>query len=354
MTIRLGELALLVQGRLVSDSDSSAAEMVIHDAATLRDVQAGEVTLADQPRMAAQLAGSPAAAAVVTKDFPVGETPLIVVENVRTAFAKIVAKFRPEQPSYPADISPSATIARSAQLGDGVAVRASVTIDEGVSIGARTVLHPGVVVMEGAVIGEDCVIFPNVVVYHHVVIGNQVTLHSGCVVGAYGFGYATVGGQHRLSAQLGNVVIEDRVEVGACSTIDRGTYGPTVIGEGTKIDNQVMVAHNCRLGKHNILCSQVGIAGSTSTGDYVVMGGQVGVRDHVHIGTGARIGAQSGVVTDVAEGQSLYGSPAIPERRQLTLVSMTSRLPEMRKELKRLAKLIDSLAENDATSRDAA
>jgi len=152
-------------------------------------------------------------------------------------------------------------------------------------------------------------------------------------------------------------VIEDRVEVGAGSTIDRGTYGATVLGEGTKIDNLVMVAHNCRIGKHNILCSQVGVAGSTSTGDFVVMGGQVGVRDHVHIGTGARIGAQSGVVADVGEGQRLYGSPAIPERRQLTLISMTSRLPEIRRELKRVAKIIDGIVDSPKSSeasRDAA
>lgn len=353
MTTRLGELAQLVEGQLVGDSVNPIAETAIHDAATLRDVQAGEITLADNPRMAGELASGQAAAAVVGADFPVGETPLIVVENVRSAFAKIVAHFRPAKPNYPVAISPTANIAATAQLAVDVTVRDGVTIEDGVTIGARTVIHPGVVIMQGTVIGEDCVLFPNVVIYHDARIGNQVVLHANVVIGADGFGYHPVAGRHELSVQLGSVIIEDHVDIGACSTVDRGTYGPTVIGEGTKIDNQVMVAHNCRLGKHNILCSQVGIAGSTSTGDYVIMGGQAGVRDHVHIGANTRIGAQSGVVSDVGEGDALYGSPAIPERRQLTLLSMTSRLPEMRKELKRLAKIVDSLESNE-TSRDAA
>ena len=138
--------------------------------------------------------------------------------------------------------------------------------------------------MAGSQIGPDVTIFPNAVLYENTVVGPRCVIHAGAVLGAYGFGYYCVDGRHQLSAQLGNVVLGADVEIGAGTTIDRGTYGPTIIGEGTKIDNQVMVAHNCRIGRHNMLCSQVGIAGSTTTGDYVVMAGQVGVRDHVHIG----------------------------------------------------------------------
>ena len=158
------------------------------------------------------------------------------------------------------------------------------TIGDDVTIGAGSTIHSGVHIMAGSRIGEDVTIFPNAVLYENTVVGARCLIHAGAVLGAYGFGYEQVDGRHQLSAQLGNVELGADVEVGAGTTIDRGTYGPTVIGEGTKIDDQVMVAHNCRIGRHNMLCSQVGIAGSTTTGDYVVMAGQVGVRDHVNIG----------------------------------------------------------------------
>lgn len=136
--------------------------------------------------------------------------------------------------------------------------------------------------MAGCVIGKDTTLFPNVVLYEDTHVGDRVILHAGAVIGAYGFGYREIDGQHTLASQLGNVVIEDDVEIGACATIDRGTYGATTIGAGTKIDNLVQIAHNCRLGQHNLICSQVGIAGSTTTGDRVVMAGQVGVRSCPH------------------------------------------------------------------------
>jgi UDP-3-O-[3-hydroxymyristoyl] glucosamine N-acyltransferase len=164
------------------------------------------------------------------------------------------------------------------------------------------------------------------------------------VLGAHGFGYKLVEGRHVLSSQLGFVELGPDVEVGAGSTIDRGTYGATVIGEGTKIDNLVMIAHNCRIGRHNLICSQVGVAGSTTTGDYVVMAGQVGVRDHVHIGTGAVLGAKAGVSGDVRDGVRMLGTPAVPEREQKLLFAAISKLPEMRKQLRELTRQVDALA----------
>jgi UDP-3-O-[3-hydroxymyristoyl] glucosamine N-acyltransferase len=152
-----------------------------------------------------------------------------------------------------------------------------------------------------------------------------------------------VHGQHQLSAQLGNVKIGSDAEVGANTTIDRGTYGPTLIGDGTKIDNQVQIAHNCRIGKHNLICSQVGIAGSTTTGDYVVMAGQVGVRDHVHIGDRAVLGAMAGVSNDVPAGSVMIGIPATPEREQKLKQAALSKLPEMRKQLKQLGQCVQKM-----------
>ena len=184
-------------------------------------------------------------------------------------------------------VSPLAVVSPTARLAEDVDVHPLATIGDDVTIGAGTTIHSGVHIMAGSQIGEDVTIFPNAVLYENTVVGPRCLIHAGAVLGAYGFGYELVDGRHRLSAQLGNVVLGADVEIGAGTTIDRGTYGPTVIGEGTKIDDLVMVAHNCRIGRHNMLCSQVGIAGSTTTGDYVVMAGQVGVRDHVHIGDGA-------------------------------------------------------------------
>ena len=197
--------------------------------------------------------------------------------------------------------------------------------------------------MAGSQIGQDVTIFPNAVLYENTIVGPRCVIHANAVLGAYGFGYGFADGRHVLSAQLGNVVLEADVEIGAGSTIDRGTYGPTTIGEGTKIDDLVMVAHNCRIGRHNMLCSQVGIAGSTTTGDYVVMAGQVGVRDHVHIGNRAVLGAMAGVTNDVPEGARMIGIPATPERDQKIKQAAFSKLPEMRRQLKKLQRLAAQL-----------
>ena len=179
--------------------------------------------------------------------------------------------------------------------------------------------------------------------YENTVVGDRTIIHSAAVLGAYGFGYELIDGRHRLTAQLGNVVVGADVEIGAGTTIDRGTYGPTLIGEGTKIDDQVMIAHNCRLGRHNMLCSQVGVAGSASTGDYVVLAGQVGVRDHVHIGSKTVVGAKGGIVNDVPENSRYIGIPATPEREQKLRLAAVSKLPEMRHQVKALQQTVDKL-----------
>jgi UDP-3-O-[3-hydroxymyristoyl] glucosamine N-acyltransferase len=197
--------------------------------------------------------------------------------------------------------------------------------------------------MAGCKLGVGVVIFPGAVLYEDTLVGDRAIIHAGAVIGCYGFGYKLVEGKHVLSAQLGHVEIGCDVEVGANTTIDRGTYGPTFIGEGTKIDNQVQIAHNCRIGRHNMLCSQVGIAGSTSTGDYVVMAGQVGVRDHVHVGDRAILGAMAGVTNDVPAGATMIGIPATPEREQKLKQAALSKLPEMRKQLKELQHAVDRL-----------
>jgi UDP-3-O-[3-hydroxymyristoyl] glucosamine N-acyltransferase len=206
--------------------------------------------------------------------------------------------------------------------------------------------------MAGCRIGKNVTIFPGAVLYENTVVGDRSIIHAAAVLGAYGFGYEMVDGRHKLSAQLGNVVVGEDVEIGAGTTIDRGTYGPTVIGDGTKIDDQVMVAHNVRLGRHNLLCSQVGIAGSSTTGDYVVLAGQAGIRDHVHIGTGAVIGAMGGVVNNVPDKARYIGIPATPERDQKLRQAVFTKLPEMRQQLKALQQTVDKLVAQLGTAEE--
>jgi UDP-3-O-[3-hydroxymyristoyl] glucosamine N-acyltransferase len=177
-----------------------------------------------------------------------------------------------------------------------------------------------------------------VVLYDDCVLGNRVIIHANAVIGADGFGYRVVDGRHIKVPQLGWVEIEDDVEIGACSTIDRGTFGATRVRTGTKIDNLVMIGHNCQIGRHNVLCSQVGIAGSTSTGDYVVMAGQVGVADHLTIGDQVTIGAKSGVPGNIPAKSQVLGTPATPHKEQVRMMKTLEKLPQIRKDLQRIKK----------------
>jgi UDP-3-O-[3-hydroxymyristoyl] glucosamine N-acyltransferase len=197
--------------------------------------------------------------------------------------------------------------------------------------------------MAGCKIGEQVTIYPNAVLYEETRVGPRCIIHGCAVLGADGFGYRLVEGRHQLQAQLGYVEIGADVDIGAGTTIDRGAYGATRVGEGTKIDDQVMIGHNCQIGRHNLICAQVGIAGSTTSGDYVVMAGQVGVRDHVHIGSKAIIGAKSGVSNDVPEGTSMLGAPAVPEREKKLEFAAMAKLPEMRREFKALQRAVAEL-----------
>lgn len=331
MGIRLADLASRVQGRVIGDG-----ELIVAGAATLRDVRSGEITLVDHQERVRELVESPAAAVVATQVFEGIACPVLVVDDLHAAFAQIVASFRPPRKAVRSGVSPRACISPTARLGRDVDVHAGASIGDEVELEEGVTIHAGVQIMTGCKIGRGTTVFPNAVLYEDTVVGPRCLIHAGAVLGAHGFGYKFEQGHYELSPQLGHVELGADVEVGANSTIDRGTYGPTRIGEGTKIDNQVMIAHNCQLGRHNMICSQVGIAGSTTTGDYVVMAGQVGVRDHVHIGTGAVLGAMSGITNDVGDGIRMLGVPATSEREQKLRLAALSKLPEMRRHLKQL------------------
>ena len=348
MSITLGELAVLVGGRLTGDGGPS-----LTGAATLETASATDVTLVDKAERLHLLAKSRAGAAIVPEGIGPLDRPSIEVADVHAAFTATILHFHPPRQRARTGVSPQAAVDASARVAADAEIHAFATVGPDVEIGPGSTIHSGVHLMAGTRVGAGTEIFPNAVLYENTRVGSRCIIHAGAVLGAYGFGYKPTADGYRISAQLGWVEIADDVEIGAGTTIDRGTYGPTVIGAGTKLDNLVMIAHNCRLGRHNMICSQVGVAGSTTTGDWVVMAGQVGVRDHVHIGDKAVLGARSGVSNDVEPGKTVLGEPAIDLRdRKLQLATM-SKLPEMRKDLKNLVNRVTTLEQKDATSRAA-
>jgi len=235
-------------------------------------------------------------------------------------------------------IDPRAIIHPTVQLGRDVEIGAGACIGEGTVVGDRCRIHPGVVVGRFCKLGDDVILYPNVVIYDGCTLGNRVIVHANSVIGADGFGYRQQDGRHLKVPHLGSVVIEDDVEIGACTTIDRGTFQATRIGAGTKIDNLVQIAHNCRIGRHNLLVGQVGLAGSVTTGDYVVLAGQVAVRDHCNLGDGVIVGARAGVIQDVPSGQRVLGEPAMPELEYKRLVLLFQKLPELKQQIEEIRK----------------
>ncbi len=358
MAVTLGELAELCGGVLQSPADLEVLHTQIVGAATLHDALQGQITFIDKPERLPQLAASPAAAAIVPAGVVHDSKPTIAVENVHQAFLAVMLHFYPRRAPRRIGISPAAHVHPSAKLACNVDVYPGATIGERSEIGAGCTIHAGAHVGDDCRLGANVTLHAGAVLYPGTVVGDHCNIHSGVVIGADGFGYETVHGRHRISAQLGHVEIGSHVDIGAGATIDRGTYGPTRIGEGTKIDDQVMIAHNCQIGRHNLICSQVGIAGSTRTGDYVVIAGQVGVRDHVEIGDGALITAMAGITNDVPAGAQMMGIPATPVREQRIKQAALSKLPEMRKQLKELAQQVETLqaqiAGNQKTDKAAA
>ena len=343
MATSLAELGELVHGKVVGDHG-----VVITGAATLSDAGVGQITFIDQAEKISRLKGSTAAAAIVPQGVEPGDVPAIQVDDVHAAFTSVVMHFRPRREAHRIGIHPMAFVSPSARIGRDVEIHPGAMIGDNAQIGDRVTIHSGARISADCRLDADVTIYPNAVLYEDTRVGARSVIHAGAVIGCHGFGYRLVNERHQLSAQLGNVEIGQDVEIGANTTIDRGTYGPTVIGDGTKIDNQVMIAHNCRIGKHNLICSQVGIAGSTSTGDYVVMAGQVGVRDHVHIGTGAVLSAMAGITQDVPDGGRMMGIPATAERDQKVKQAAFSKLPEMRRQLKQLEKVVNELLHGSA------
>jgi UDP-3-O-[3-hydroxymyristoyl] glucosamine N-acyltransferase len=328
-TIR--QLAELVRGQVFGDG-----ELTVHAARPLDTAGPGEISFVESASYQHLLSTTRASAVVVPKELTVTDRTVIRVADPLTAFVEIARLLHGRPEALTAGVHERAHVHPSARLGEGVSVGPFACVGEGCEIGPRCCLHAHVVVGRDCKIGADSEIFAGVVLYDGTVLGQRVTVHANSVLGADGFGYRFQEGRHVKVPQLGHVELGDDVEIGSCTTIDRGTFQATRVGAGSKIDNLVQVGHNCQIGRHNLFVSQMGIAGSSSTGDYVVIAGQAGVVDHVHIGQGAVIGAQSGVNKDVPAGLRVLGAPARPEREQKRILILLEKLSAMRRDLQRI------------------
>jgi UDP-3-O-[3-hydroxymyristoyl] glucosamine N-acyltransferase len=346
-TTSLAALADLVGGCVSGDPST-----VICGAGSLDDAGPGQITFLAHAKFKSRLADCQAAAFIVPPSFQENlQKPLLLVENPYLAFAKIL-RFFTECSSIEEGIQPGAHVHPQAIIGENVTISPGCVICSGAKIGSRSFLHPNVVIGADAVIGTDCLLHAHVTVREKCVLGNRVILQPGAVIGADGFGFAPDGQGYCKIPQVGHVVIEDDVEVGACSCVDRGTLGVTRVGRGSKIDNLVQIGHNVQIGPDTVVVSQVGIAGSTTIGKHCVFGGQSGVAGHVRIGDNVTLAARGGITCDVDDNQVLAGLPAIPHREWLKSATASTHLPEMRRELNRLRQQIDELKHKLAEDKD--
>lgn len=311
----------------------------------LADAAEFELSFVNNRKAAAMAERSRAGCLLVPLSFPNSERRTIVrVVDPRVAAALVIRVLHPPQ-SIRSGVHPSASIALSAKLAPDCAVGANAVIGEFAQIGAGSVIGAGCVIQDDVIIGERCLLHANVTIYAGVRIGNCVALHSGCVIGADGFGFAFNGEYYEKFPQIGSVLIEEDVEIGANSCIDRAAFGVTRIGRGTKIDNMVHIAHNCDIGKHVVIAAQTGFSGAVTVGDYAVVGGQVGVGDKATIESRAIVGSGSGILTSkiVHAGEPVWGTPARPLRQHLEQLASAAKTPQVLKELKSLRERIEKL-----------
>ena len=316
----------------VLDGDETIA---VTRVAGLDSADVASLSFYSSRKYAAEAEASRAGVVLVTADLvvQVRQVPArIVVDKPQEAMLQVLALLHPPVP-FTAGVHPAATVGEGVTLGSGVAVGARAVLGHGVTIGAGTRIGAGVTLGDGVSIGANCIVHPNVTAYSGTILHDRVIVQSGAVLGSDGFGYVFTGGAHQKIPHIGRLVVESDVEIGANTTIDRGSVGDTVIGAGTKIDNLVQIGHNVRMGKLCLVMAQVGISGSTRIEDGVILAGQVGVAGHLTIGAGARIAGQAAVFGDVPAGETWSGYPARPHRESLRAQASMHRLPALLKSL---------------------
>lgn len=337
MPITATQLAEEIQGEVIGDGSIGINGLAAADSAVF-----GDLTFAEKESYFAAAEQSEASAVLVSGEFSSAEKTLIRVPNVRVAVAKALPLFCPPD-RYASGIHPSATIASSAAVDPSAYIGPNCIVGERAKIGASAVLQGGNNIGRDCQIGDDVNLFPNVVIYPKCQIGNRVSIHAGTVIGSDGYGYVFDQGIHRKMLQVGNVIIHDDVEIGSNTSIDRGALGPTVIGQGTKIDNLVHIAHNVVIGANCLVMGQVGFAGSTQLGNYCVIASQSGLAGHLKLGDQATVGAKSGVMRDIPAGETVVGIPAGPGTQTKRQWLAIQRLPDMMRTVRELEKKVAAL-----------
>lgn len=317
-TKTLRELADIIGAEVVGDG-----AVAVSGINTLEDARPGQLTFLANPKYEKQLDCTQASAVIVGANSKFSRLPVLRAKDPQLAYQRAVVALHGYRRHPHAGIHSAAHVDPTAKLGE------------------NAVVYPGVFIGPGVTIGRDCVLYPNVVIYERCMLGDRVIVHAGTVIGADGFGYATSAGVHHKIPQVGNVVIEDDVEIGANCTIDRAALGSTLVGKGTKIDNLVTLGHNVRTGPGCIIVAQAGVAGSTTLGHHVVLGGQVGVAGHIEIGDGTMAGAQCGIISSVEAGQIVLGAPHMPAREARRVYAIFRELPELVQRIKELEKFVE-------------
>ncbi|HHU26625.1 MAG TPA: UDP-3-O-(3-hydroxymyristoyl)glucosamine N-acyltransferase [Bacteroidales bacterium] len=342
MVFTARQIADFLQGEIVGNPD-----VTVSDFSKIEEGKPGTLTFLANPKYTCYIYTTQADIVLVNSDFvpdrPIKGT-LVKVANAYQALASLLELVNVTKPRE-AGREEMSFVAPSARLGEGVHVGAFAYVDDNAVIGEQSVIHPQVYIGENVKVGKDCILYPGVKVYRDCVIGDRCIIHSGAVIGADGFGFSQEGGRYHKIPQVGNVVIEEDVEIGANTTIDRAVMGSTVIRRGVKLDNLIQVAHNCEIGEHTAMAAQVGIAGSTKIGEQCVLGGQVGIGGHITIGKNSRVGAQSGIISNTKEGSEVMGSPAIPLKSFFKSSVIIPKLPDMYKQLAALEREVARLKE---------
>lgn len=334
------QIAEYIQGTIVGDENAT-----VHTFAKIEEGIPGALSFLSNPKYTHFIYETQSSIVLVNKDFtPEHEVKatLIKVENAYESLAKLMTLYEMSKPKK-TGIDPLASISPSAKIGQNVYIGPFACIEDGAEIGDNTYIHPQVTVGAHARVGENSILYPQVTVYHDCRVGNNCIIHAGAVIGADGFGFAPSPEGYEKIPQIGITIIEDNVEIGANTCVDRATMGATVVHKGAKLDNLIQLAHNVEVGSHTVMASQVGVAGSAKIGEWCMFGGQVGVAGHIKIGDHVNVGAQSGIPGNTKSGSILMGYPAIDPKQFARSSAIFKKLPEMYTELNRLQKEIEEL-----------
>jgi len=336
--VTLEDIAKLVEGELIGDKN-----IPITGISGIKEAKKGDITFLANPKYESLLEATEASAIITSKFTVTSSKPLIKTENPSFAFAKVVAMFAPHAIRHPKGISPQAFISSKAKIGKNVAVGPFAIIEDDATIGDDTIIYGSCYVGYDSKIGEKCIIYPNVSIRERIIIGSRVIIHCGTVIGSDGFGFAQVKGVQEKIPQIGTVVVEDDVEIGANVTIDRARFDKTFIGKGTKIDNLVQIAHNVIIGENCIIVAQAGISGSTTIGKGAILAGQAGLVGHITVGDGAIAAAQAGVTKSIPPHTMVSGYPARPHDVARRVNACVQNLPQLYKHIKELERKIEKL-----------